>query len=71
MIPARLERYRMPPGKPKAPPVPPKVWTEADRDGRQICIPCRGMGERNRQECKNCDGDGYRWPDPVLEAMGG
>jgi hypothetical protein len=61
MIPCRLERYRMPPGRPKAPHR--KTWTSADRDGRQTCIPCQGMGERNHRECKNCDGDGYRWLD--------
>ena len=66
MIPARLEKYRLPPGKPKTP-----RWSAVDQWLRQKCLECNGRGHPFGMpdiDCKNCDGEGYRWPDVGAEA---
>ncbi len=38
-----------------------RLWTDPDC-GRQTCLVCKGEGEHRGDECKNCQGEGYRWP---------
>lgn len=54
-----IEQYRLSPGK---------GWSKPDETGRRTCLRCSGNGTFafNGLECKSCDGEGYRWDDPVM-----
>ncbi len=60
MIPARLEKYRLPPGPRRKPqPTEDPMWFTPIQC-MQRCRVCLGSGKRDGRLCSNCIGEGFR-----------